>query len=57
MAGLLQWRLEKPLNIFTAAALAVAAALLMWAPFDTLMHISGALVLFAVIFWQKRFQQ
>jgi TRAP transporter 4TM/12TM fusion protein len=57
MAGLLQWRLEKPLNVITAMALVVAAALLMWAPFDTIFHVFGAAILLAVIFWQKRFQQ
>ena len=57
MAGLLQWRLEKPLNLITAFFLAISAVLMMWAPLHTSYHIVGALILFSVIFWQKRFQK
>lgn len=54
LAGVLQWRLDKPLNLLTAAMLIVAAGLLMWAPLATPYHIVGAGLLFAVMFWQKR---
>ncbi len=54
LAGLLQWRLDKPLNLLSAAMLLVAAGLLMWAPLATPYHIVGAGLLFAVIIWQKR---
>lgn len=54
LAGLLQWRLDKPLNPLTAAMLLCAAGLLMWAPLTTIYHIVGAGLLFAVMFWQKR---
>ena len=54
LAGLLQWRLDKPLNPLTALMLLCAAGLLMWAPLTTIYHIVGAGLLFAVMFWQKR---
>ena len=54
LAGLLQWRLDKPLNLLSAAMLLIAAGLLMWAPLSTIYHIVGAGLLFAVMFWQKR---
>ena len=54
LAGLLQWRLDKPLTPLTAAMLLCAAGLLMWAPLTTIYHIVGAGLLFAVMFWQKR---
>ncbi len=54
LAGLLQWRLDKPLNPLSALMLLGSAPLLMWAPFSTIYHIVGAGLLFAVIVWQKR---
>lgn len=54
MAGLLQWRIERPLNTISALMLAVSAALLLWPPLGTYYHFIGAVLLFAVIFWQKR---
>lgn len=54
LAGLLQWRLDKPLNPLSALMLLCSAALLMWAPLTTIYHIVGAGLLFAVMFWQKR---
>ena len=53
MAGLLQWRLDRPLNLITAAMLAVGAGLLMWAPLTIYHHIVGAILVAAVVFWQK----
>ncbi|MDP2141853.1 MAG: TRAP transporter fused permease subunit [Gammaproteobacteria bacterium] len=53
-AGLLQWRLDKPLNLLTAAMLLAAFVLTMWYPFGVLYHVVGALLLLGVIFWQKR---
>lgn len=54
LAGILQWRLDRPLNLLTAALLLLSAFLLMWAPLMNLYHLAGAAVLFGVIFWQKR---
>ena len=54
LAGLLQWRLDKPLNPLSALMLLCSAGLLMWAPLTTIYHIAGAGLLFAVMFWQKR---
>jgi len=53
LAGLLQWRLDRPLNLMTAAMLAVGAGLLMWAPLSVYHHIAGALLVAAVVFWQR----
>ncbi len=55
-AGLLQWRLEKPLNPLLAAMLLASGVLLIWAPFSTLHHLAGAALLLGVIVWQARFQ-
>ncbi|MCB1648600.1 MAG: TRAP transporter fused permease subunit [Pseudomonadales bacterium] len=54
LAGLLQWRLDRPLNPLSAAMLLSAAALLMWAPLGIPYHLAGAGLLFAVVLWQKR---
>lgn len=56
LAGVLQWRLDKPLNFLTAGMLLISAGMLMWAPLSTLYHIAGTLILLSVIFWQKRYQ-
>lgn len=53
MAGLLQWRLDRPLNLASAAMLAISAALLLWAPFTVYHHIAGAALLLAVVLWQR----
>ncbi|MEY3667861.1 MAG: hypothetical protein RL572_1401 [Pseudomonadota bacterium] len=55
-AGLLQWRLEKPLNLLLAAMLLASGVLLIWAPFTTLHHLAGLALLLGVIVWQTRFQ-
>lgn len=54
LAGLLQWHLETRINIPTAAALLVSAALLMWPPFGIYLHLVGAAILVAVILVQRR---
>jgi TRAP transporter 4TM/12TM fusion protein len=53
-AGLLQWRLDRPLNLVTALMLAVSAGLLLWAPLSVYLHVVGAALLLAVILWQKQ---
>ncbi|MDP2282923.1 MAG: hypothetical protein Q8L06_02195, partial [Pseudohongiella sp.] len=52
----LQWRLERPLNLLTASMLLLASYLLMWSPLGLAYHLAGAALLFAVILWQ-RFQR
>lgn len=52
-AGLLQWRLDRPLNMVTAPMLAVSAVLLLWAPLTVYHHIVGAALLLGVILWQR----
>lgn len=54
MAGLLHWRLDKALTPVTAVLLLLSASLLLWPPLSVYYHIVGALILFGVIFWQKR---
>jgi len=56
MAGLLQWRLDRPLNAVTAGMLAISAGLLLWAPFTVYHHLVGATLLLSVVLWQ-RFQE
>jgi TRAP transporter 4TM/12TM fusion protein len=53
LCGILQWHLRRPLNLFTAAILLVAAFLLMWAPFMMPIHLAGAAMVLGVIFWQR----
>ena len=52
LAGLLQWHLETRLNLLTATALALSAALLLWAPLPWFCHLAGALVLAGTVGWQ-----
>jgi TRAP transporter 4TM/12TM fusion protein len=54
LAGLLHWHLETRLNLFTAAVLLLSAGLLMWMPFGILLHLLGAALLVAVMYWQNR---
>jgi TRAP-type uncharacterized transport system fused permease subunit len=56
LCGVLQWRLERPLNLLTASMLLLAAYLLMWSPLGLTYHLAGAGLLFTVILWQ-RFQR
>lgn len=53
LAGLLQWHLEKPLTPASSVLVASSAALLLWAPLDTVAHIAGALLLAAIVAWQR----
>jgi hypothetical protein len=53
MAGLLQWRLDRPLTAVTATLLILSAGLLLWAPLTVYHHLSGAALLFGVILWQR----
>lgn len=53
LCGVLQWRLDRPLNPLTALMLLVAAYLLMWSPLGLSYHLAGAALLFAVILWQR----
>ena len=53
LCGVLQWRLERPLNLLTASMLLFSAYLLMWYPLGVVYHLLGAALLVAVIFWQR----
>lgn len=55
LAGLLQWHLEKPINAIIAVLLAVSATLLMWMPFPIYFHAAGAVLLAAIIFYQRAY--
>lgn len=54
LAGLLQWHLERSLNFVTAPLLLISAVLLTWAPLHAGFHAAGAVLLGAIILWQKR---
>src|SRR5690606_8572203 len=54
LCGLLQWYLERPLNIASALLLTLSAVLLLWVPFGFWMHVAGALVLAGIVLWQRR---
>ena len=54
LAGLLQWHLETRLNVLTALLLSTSAALLLWAPLGIAAHLAGAVLLVAVIVWQRK---
>ena len=53
LCGVLQWRLERPLNLLTASMLLFSAYLLMWYPLGVVYHLLGAALLVAVILWQR----
>jgi len=53
-AGVLQWYLERPLNVVTAGLLLVSGSLLVWAPLDVYLHVAGLVILVAVVIWQRR---
>jgi len=53
LCGVLQWRLERPLNLLTASMLLLAAYLLMWSPLGLSYHLTGAALLAAVVLWQR----
>ena len=54
LAGVLHWHLETRMNIFTAALLVLAAALLMWTGLPVYWHLAGAAILLGVIIYQRR---
>ena len=54
LAGVLQWYLERPLNPLSAAWLLIAALLLLWTPLGLVAHVAGALMLSALIVYQRR---
>ena len=53
-AGVLQWYLERPLSLVTAALLLASGGLLVWAPLDLYLHVLGLAILVAVVAWQWR---
>lgn len=53
LCGVLQWRLERPLNLLTASMLLFSAYLLMWYPLGLVYHLAGTALLVAVILWQR----
>jgi TRAP transporter 4TM/12TM fusion protein len=54
LCGLLQWYLEKPLNIASAGFLLLSAILLLWIPLGLWMHVAGAVLLIGLVLWQRR---
>ena len=54
LAGLLEWHLETRINSLIAALLLLSAGLLMWTPLPIYYHISGAVILLAIILYQNR---
>ncbi|MDH4256147.1 MAG: hypothetical protein OEX13_16660, partial [Gammaproteobacteria bacterium] len=53
-AGVLQWYLERPLNVVTAALLTASGCLLIWPPLPLYLHLTGLALLVAVVAWQKK---
>jgi TRAP transporter 4TM/12TM fusion protein len=54
LAGILQWHLETKLNVVTGALLLVSAACMLWTPFGIVIHLTGAMMLVAVVAYQRR---
>jgi len=54
LAGILQWHLEKKINLLIAALLLLSAILLMWTPLPLPYHLAGAAILFSIVFVQTR---
>jgi TRAP transporter 4TM/12TM fusion protein len=54
LCGLLQWHLEKPLSLASAALLLLSAVLLLWVPLGFWMHLAGAVLLAGIVFRQVR---
>jgi TRAP transporter 4TM/12TM fusion protein len=52
LCGLLQWYLEKPLSLASAALLLLSAVLLLWVPLGFWMHLTGAVLLGGIVFRQ-----
>jgi len=53
LAGILQWHLEARLNAVTGMLLLLSAILLLWTPFGFAVHVAGAALMSAVVFWQR----
>jgi TRAP-type uncharacterized transport system fused permease subunit len=53
LAGLLQWHLEEKLTVVTGPLLLISALLLMWTPLGLWAHVAGAVLLTAVVAWQR----
>lgn len=54
LAGILQWHLERKINLQIAVLLLLSAVLLMWTPFPIYYHVAGAAILFTIIILQNR---
>ena len=54
LAGILQWHLERKINLQIAVLLLLSAVLLMWTPFPIYYHVAGAVILFTIIILQNR---
>ena len=54
LAGILQWHLERKINLQIAVLLLLSAVLLMWTPFPIYYHMFGAAILFTIIIVQNR---
>lgn len=54
LAGLLQWHLEEKLTPVTGILVLASAVGLLWTPFGTAIHISGAALLAGIVFYQRR---
>jgi len=54
LAGILQWHLERKINLQIAVLLLLSAVLLMWTPFPIYYHVAGAVILFTIIIVQNR---
>jgi TRAP transporter 4TM/12TM fusion protein len=52
LCGVLQWYLEKPLSLASAALLLLSAVLLLWVPLGFWMHLTGTVLLAGIVFWQ-----
>ena len=54
IAGILQWHLERKLNLITAPLLLLSGILLLWMPFGIIYHFVGAALLGGIIYWQNK---
>jgi TRAP transporter 4TM/12TM fusion protein len=54
LCGLLQWYLERALNMVTAGLLLLSAVLILWVPFGFWIHLAGAALLAGIFWWQRR---
>jgi len=52
LAGLLEWHLEKEINIPIAVLLVISAGSLMWAPLPIYYHVGGGAILLAIVLFQ-----